>query len=301
MAMTVMAAAAAVSAGVGIMSALNAPSAPTIAPPPPPAGAYEYDEEGNATTIQVWDEEKNAYVTKRYPEPEKESGETEEEFNARHQKWEEDKAERAVDTAARNELREKMLANLDQTPEDRIKAYDEYAANMSTAMHKEVDEQYAKRVTNEDEKMAARGMLGSKAYVDTLAELRDEKGELDTDIALKADLAKEELGKADREFWLNTLGQIDAGQRADYLASLQESGLANQKATQATSGLAAMYNIGTNNQLNQWKTETEANRANTAMFTDTASGLAFLYGYNKGGGLAKTGGRVNTTGNYGFA
>jgi len=149
--------------------------------------------------------------------------------------------------------------------------------------------------------MAARGMLGSKAYVDTLAELRDEKGELDTDIALKADLAKEELGKADREFWLNTLGQIDAGQRADYLASLQESGLANQKATQATSGLAAMYNIGTNNQLNQWKTETEANRANTAMFTDTASGLAFLYGYNKGGGLAKTGGRVNTTGNYGFA
>jgi len=140
MAMTVMAAAAAVSAGVGIMSALNAPSAPTIAPPPPPAGAYEYDEEGNATTIQVWDEEKNAYVTKRYPEPEKESGETEEEFNARHQKWEEDKAERAVDTAARNELREKMLANLDQTPEDRIKAYDEYAANMSTAMHKEVDE-----------------------------------------------------------------------------------------------------------------------------------------------------------------
>jgi hypothetical protein len=65
---TVMAVAAVGSLALGVYSATaNQPSAPP--PPPPPAGSYQYDEYGNLLTVQYWDPEKNAYVTKFDPEP----------------------------------------------------------------------------------------------------------------------------------------------------------------------------------------------------------------------------------------
>jgi hypothetical protein len=313
MAMTVMACAAVIAAGASVYSAMNQPGSPDIPPPPPPASAYEFDEDGNATTIQVWDAEKNAYITKKYPEPEEpinpsNSGMTDENFKEtdeykawaeKHQAWEEGKEERAEEKQARDGLRTKMLDNLNQTPEDRMQAYDDYATNMSTSMHKEVDEAYDKRKAQEEEAMNRRGMFGSKAYADTMSDLREEKGEIDTDIALKADLAKESLADADRKFWLGTLAEIDAGQRADVLTGLQESNLVNQKSAQGTSGLAAMYGINSNNMMNKWQGEIAANNMRTKTFSDTATGLAFLYGYNKGGGLTTTPARANPAANFG--
>jgi len=254
---TVMAVAAVFSAGVAMYSAANQPKTPNIPPPPPPASYYYYDEEGYPAGEQVWDPEKNAYIYKPPPLTE----------------------EQKEEKKKRQEIRKQMLDNISQTPEDRVKAYEEYAKAFSDAMHKDVDQRYQDVVRSTDESMEARGMTGSKAYADTISQLAQDKQAADVDIANKAVLAKEQLAQADKDYWLRTIAELDAGRRTDYLMQLQQQQAAAQAAAQGTAGLLANYNADSMNQFRKWEAQMEKNRYMTNTMLDTASGLAFLYGY----------------------
>ncbi len=259
MAMTAVAAAAVVTAGVSVYSAATAPGPPDIPAPPPPASYYSYDENGNPAGQQVWDAAQNAYVYKPAPLTD---------------------AQKA-DLAQRQEIRNKMLANINQTPEDRVKAYDEYAKTFSDVMHTDVDKRYTERRDQISENMNSRGLFGSKAYVDSMTQLNQDKNLIDTDIAQKAALAKEQLAQQDQDSYLRTLAQLDAGTKTDALIASQKANTAAQGATAGTAAIMGAANLNSNNILKSWDIESQNNRANTKNYNDSASGLAYLYGYTK--------------------
>lgn len=361
-----MTAIAGTSLAYGIYANESAPGAPNIPDAPPPASYYSYDEFGNLATEQVWDAEKNAYITRQDPEPkapelpvasdlvspealgiepkptfpyfsnpkggnaawqrEKErrkaimdpwtakyeqakadyykTHDVDPEKNpeyveayAKYEKdlatWEERKGARLEDKRVRDELRGKMLGNLNQTPEDRIKAYQEYADTFSDVMHRDVDKRYDKVVRSEEERMNARGMTGSRAYVDTLGARREEKLQADVDIANSATLAKETLGQMDRSYWLNTLNSLDSGARADATLSMNKAQVANQGAIQGTAAIMGQYGANSLNAMNKWEAQLSQHQAGVNSITNTATGLAFLYGF--GGGGSTTGGQTNTS------
>lgn len=320
-------------AGIGTMIG----GKPNMPAPPPPASYYSYDEDG-IETIQVWDEKKNAYVTKRDPEPEfevakpekrtdrqwveegdggyyKDAEESDEQYNSRLKEWEgkrdawrtesEDwqvwnkrKTEREQEKATRTGIRTKMLDNLNKAPEDRVQAYEEYAKNFSHSMQKQVDEQFGKAQSGMAESMSARGMTGSRADVDLQAELAKDKTESDIDIAAKAGMAKEQLAQADKDFWLRTIAELDAGGRSDAALALQQAQLAQQGAMQGTSSLMGRYAAEQQNATQKWQNKMQTGQS----LLGTSAGLAYLYGYGKGGSgflnpsVSRSGGLSNVSG-----
>lgn len=195
------------------------------------------------------------------------------------QAWHRRKQRQAREKEARAEIRSRMLANLNKTPEERLKQYEEYARTFSEAMHKDVDEQYRKAKQAELESMEARGLTGSRAYVDTLAELEKSKREADVDIARQATLAKEDLAQRDKNFWLQVLGQLDAGARADTLTSMQRNYMAMSGARMGNAAVAGQY-AGL---LNRYNLEYQARQQRARNWIDTGAGLLYLYGaYGKG-------------------
>jgi len=224
-----------------------------------PADYYSYDSDGNLTGSQVWDASKNAYV---YHE----------------NLTEEQKAEQAKIASLKKEL----LANLSQTPEDRIAAYEEYASTYSDAMHKDTDKQFSKLRTANEESLAAKGMLGSKAYADTMSDLNSEKVSMDEDIARQSTLAKEELANTDRTYWLNALTTLENSENADSAIAMQKSQMAAQVANQGTASLAASDQIKNSSRLATWQGKIDSLNNLSNNLTNTSAGLAYLYGYKQG-------------------
>lgn len=249
--------AAVVGAGVSVYAATRSGSDVQTSMP---ASYYSYDSDGNLTGSQVWDASKNAYV---YTE----------------NLTDEQKAENAKIA----ELKAQILANLNKTPEDRVAAYEEYAQTFSDAMHSEVDEQFEKLKTSSEESLAAKGMLGSKAYVDTMADLDKQKTDMDTEIAQKAILAKEELANTDRTYWLNVLSTLENAENTDAALALQKSQTAAQAATQGTAALTAADQIANSTTLANWESKQNSLNTLSSNLTNTSAGLAFLYGYKSGG------------------
>ena len=264
---TIIAAAAVTSAAVGVGSALigASRSAPSIPSPPAPASYYSYSDDGRVTE-QVWDASRNAYVTRT--------------------KWESEEKKKEYEELQKKykALREEALARIDQPTAERLEEIRKYGDTVAGSMQKYVDEAYEKTRTGTLEHLEKSGLTGSKAYVDALAKLQEEKLRADADVAEKATLAKESLLKSDRDYWLNVLGQIDAGARADTLAALQQYQMAQRATEAANANLLSTYGLLTNAQLQNWAARQQQlqNLSTTGM--NTATGLAFLYGFtnNKG-------------------
>lgn len=266
--------AAVIGAGAAMWSASR--GGPETGSAPPPSNYYEYDADGNLTREQVWSSSQNGYVSKVY-------------------KTSEEKAEAAKVKG----VRDQFLQNLSSAPADRVKAYDEYAANFSKQMHKDVDEQFQKTTDATEERLAGRGMLGSKAYADTISELNSEKLEVDTDIAEKSALAKETLASNDKAFWLQGVTALDSGIRADQALETQRAQNAANIANQGTAATMGGYYAQNNANYQKWL----AQQAGVRDVTNTATGLAFLYGYaGKGGGAssAAKGAASTRVGNFDF-
>lgn len=249
-------------AGTG-MSLYNSfgKSGPDFGAPPAPANYYTYDEDGNLAGSQEWDASRNGYVYRPAP-------------LTPAQKAEKEK---------RQGLKTQMLSNLDAAPADRVQAYTDYAKAISEGLHKDVDYQFGKLTTAKNEEMTARGLYGSRAYVDTQAELAKQKNESDIEIANRAELGKENLANQDRTFWLNTLSSLD--NQANASAMVASNNMRNvQGGSQiATQDLLAGYKNYVEPRFAQWQTEIAQSNANTKNLMDTATGLAFLYGYKTGG------------------
>ena len=254
--------------------------------------AFEYDEYGNqvASNIQQYQIKLENKRTDIYNEMLYKKAEQSPEYQAQLKDWESKHGEwkkgvdaRKEDKRLRTEIRTKMLGNLNQTPEDRVAAYEQYAKTFSESMQKGVTEQYEKAKQSQEERMTATGMYGSRAYADTIGEMEKEKLKADVDIAQKGELAKNELGNVDRNYWLNVLNSLDAGARADSVVGMQKAQAANQAAIGGSATLMGRYAAESQNQWNKWNADTARNMgyANTA--SNAAGGLMYLYGYGGGG------------------
>lgn len=257
----IIAGAAVIGAASSIYSATR--SGPDIPAAPPPAGYINYDEDGNPAGSQVWDAATNSYIYKPAPLTE----------------------EQKVDKAKRAEMRAALLDNLSKTPEDRVKAYENYAQSFSDAMHTDVDKQFTRLKTSQEEALNARGMTGSKAYADTIASLNQDKIGMDTEIAQKAVLAKEELANTDRTFWLNELNSLDNKESTDSVQAMQKQNIATQGSIAGTSALMAKAAVDNSNTLQSWQIKTGQMGDLSKNISGSATGLAFLYGYK---GTGKT-------------
>ena len=260
-----MTAAAVVGALASVASAVSSISAASSAPgaPKPQTNTnYGYDDEGNVVVEGTTKTNKHGSV---YTPREKTAKEKDE-------------------IHARNNFIAQMRKNLNQAPEDRVKAYAAYEKEVSEAMHEDVDKRFAKYEQSQDEALNARGMTGSRADVDTQAELADAKLAADVGIANRAKLASEELANADRAFYLDALNQAEGGQRQDSLLAMDK---ANAQRQQALSGNAQAY---ASSAVEGAAQTLKANSINSGLKTlsDTASGLAFLYGYKGGGTTSPT-------------
>lgn len=248
----------AVSAGLGVYSAVaNSGGGPKLPPAPPPAGATNYDSAGNVTSTQHYDAATNTWITK--------AGEL---TPAQQQ-----------DKAQRDALRQKMLTNLNETPEDRIKAYQDYANAVSTSMHQDVDQRFANTQRSLDESMNARGMTGSKAAVDLQTQLVQQKANEDVNIANQAQMAAQGLKQQDEQNYLNVLNSLDSGARTDTALEMQQQGLTNQEAQGATADLYSQYKASVDPTLQQWQIKQANMNDLTKNIGNTAVGLAYLYGY----------------------
>jgi len=263
--LTAIAAAAVTTSMVAVGSTVAAASkSPPSAPPsPPPANYISYLEDGRVT-MQVWDASKNAYVTKTdWEDPEKKAAfEKEQEY--------------------REKLKEQTLQYLSLPPEDRLKAYEEYAQTYAKEMRKPLEEQYNRMWNKEIEELEARGMTGSRAYADVMNYLTNERLKMETDIADKAVMAKEQLAQEDRNYWLNVLQAIDYKQNADYLAEMQRAKIASDVTSSLNAKSQAQYDALLNANYHNWALRQQQAQNLGKTMTDTAMGLAFLYGMGKG-------------------
>jgi len=271
----VAAAGALISAGTSLYSAFNTPDSPNLQQYAPPANyfSYIYDDEGNLVegASQVWDAGKNAYIYKPAPMTD---------------------AEKA-DLKTRNELKAKYLGYLNQTPEERLAAYETYKTSYAQSLQKPVDESFKKTVATVRENMGARGMTGSRANVDTQSELARQKLATDVDIAARAEVAKEALAAQDKSEWLSTLGYLESAgnsKTAQQLAAAQAAGQQTSSANASNLAATNAYNSGL---LSTYQNELNAYLTQTRAVNNVLGGLAYLYGYNKG---TKTPQIVDTTG-----
>lgn len=323
----VIAAVAVLSAGFSIYSATQG-GGPGLQKPPPPPNSTTYGDDGEVLSRQVFDSARNEWITYgansepqkpkwvkapgAKPDPSKYSNpdrynkklskwETDNDayqqyqkdladFPQRHEQWQKDHAQRLADKETLARIKSDTLKNLDQTPEDRKAAYEKYAQDFAAAAHSTADPQFEKMSRNEEERANTTGMMGSRSYVDTKAELADVKTKQDTDISTQAAMAKEQLASNDRNYWMGLLDQIDSGQRADTLASIQRNKTAADMTNQNYAGTLGYYSTINNNRMAQWEAERQKSAAYSQAGSGMANGLLYLYGgMGSGGGGGKGG------------
>jgi lipase chaperone LimK len=251
-------------AGTSLYSAFNTPDSPTLQSYSAPANYfnYVYDDNGNLVegASQVWDATKNAYIYKPAPMTD---------------------AEKA-DLKTRNELKSKYLGYLNQTPEDRLAAYETYKASYAQSLQKPVDESFKKTVATVRENMGARGMTGSRANVDTQSELTRQKLATDVDIAAKAEVAKEALAAQDKSEWLGTLGYLESAGSSKTAQQLAAAQAAGQQTSSANAANMARINATNAGLLSTYQNDLYKYQTQTSAVNNVLGGLAYLYGYNKG-------------------
>lgn len=205
-------------------------------------------------------------------------------YNEKYSDWQKQVEQNKVDKAKLADIKSGLLENLSQTPADRTAAYDKYAQDYSAAVHADVDPRFQKIARTEDENANATGMMGSRAYVDTKAELDKLKTQQDTDIATQSTMAKEQLASNDNTYWANLLNQIDSGARADTITRSQALQTASNANAQNYAGTLGYYNAKNSTALADWENKQKLSASYTNAGTGLAGGLLYLYGNRSGGG-----------------
>ncbi len=278
--------AAVVASGTGLYMAMKGP--PNIPPPPAPANAYQYNDDGSVT-VQRWDEEKNAYITERDPEPEAGTSD----WDA----WKVREDKKAAETELRGRIEKQNLEFLDAPPAERVAMYETYQKTFSDAMHKEVDQLYADRYQELLTDLEVKGQTGSTIHKDVLRDLNEIKQSADIDIVQQSIFARESLEQADKQSALTVLDYLDRGSSTEQAERVGEFNLAQRNAEAGTAATAGRYAAQISPALLNWQNQQKTGRT----LLDTAGGLAYLYGFkNPGGGgtLSPGGGGGKTAGNY---
>ena len=195
--------------------------------------------------------------------------------------WQEKKDGYDNEQAATKKILKDAYADASVSWDDRLARYDSAVTTFSDQQHAQLDPQLAKAQRTEDQRLADRGMTGSRAAVDTQAALAKTTNEANEEISRNASMYGYTLADSDLQRTQGTINMIKGGQNADTTLALQGQSLAAQAGLQGNQ-LGIARDVANNNAAYQrWLTQYQQRQGmvNTAM--GTASGLAYLYGYNK--------------------
>ncbi|HSW64238.1 MAG TPA: hypothetical protein VLH56_13165 [Dissulfurispiraceae bacterium] len=241
---------------------------PAPVPPPPPSYiSYSYDDDGNPIIDQqqIFDAATNTY--KYIPR----------ELSAQ------EKDERKEISAMRSAALENFKNIASLTPEQQDAKYAEYSSAYKSAALREFNPIYEKTARDIDEQAAARGMMGSRAYVDTLAELNDSRTKREMEVAEDATLLGRNLYREDVDRAGNLYTGLKGLTRADDAYALQKQ----SAAAGIHSGYEAAQQARHNSALSAWATQQEiASRnasAKAGMLGSIGMGLGYLLGGPLGG------------------
>jgi hypothetical protein len=94
-------------------------------------------------------------------------------------------------------------------------------------------------------------------------------------------MAKETLGAQDQQFWLGTLTALDAGMSSRQAQTMQRNFGSFQGAIQGYAGNLGVYDAQNTQAFNFASSERNRLLGASQALSDTSSGLAYLYGFNK--------------------
>ena len=205
-------------------------------------------------------------------------------WEEQHGEWTTQKEMRTEEKAKIQEIKTRIVDDLNLSWDERVSRYNDFADAMSQELHKGVDEAFERDTQALNESMASRGLSGSKASVDLTSDILKEKGEQEISIANQSTMAKYALADQEYNRNLNTLNYIESGGRAD--VALEQQNRQNLANTTLNQNAAALTRSAMNTNIEQTNYGNRLNRSqqlsNQAL--TTASGLMFLYGYNNPGG-----------------
>jgi len=294
MGIEIIAAAAIVSAGVSVYSAMSQPDAPSIPPPPPPSGAQTTDEEGIVTSKQVfnsatnmWESQYSAYGF----EPSDKASPEYQKWTARKSTWEGEKRQQTIGIAKTNAAlnQQNIFTTTDpftgevitgSTGLDESKATSAKVAEAYKGLKSDyaVDE-YGNVTKNQKESTEARGLTGSKYDVDITGQRENDYQKLLANIGKEGVMLESDLNQKAFENTMNLGERWKAGEKSDKLLALEAQSKTAQQAQAGNADLLARYSIGNDNILNKWKIESDQNANRTRFLGETSGALAMAYGY----------------------
>ncbi len=244
-------------------------------------GNYILDKNGQATVDQAtWNNAQAQYQIelKKYNE------ETLPQWEKDNATWVKAKSEYEADKALTDEILKNKKTSLNMSWEERVSHYNEYADDFVKQQHAILDPQFEKEKQTVAESMASRGMTGSRAEVDTNAELEKAKSKSDEEVSTNANMYKYALANQELQGDLSIYNAIKAGQGADTALALQKQTAGVQGAVLGTQASLASTTAANNASYQSWLSNYLVNQSRSKSLTDTASGLAYLYGYGKKAG-----------------
>lgn len=240
-----------------------------VQPPPPSYISYSYDEEGNAVVDQqqIYNAASNTYS-----------------FTPR-QLTEQEKTERKEVSSMRAQALSNFKDIASLTPEQQDAKYADYINTYQDVAMREFEPMYEKTARAVDEQASARGMMGSRAYADTLSELNKSRLEQNKAIAQDATLLGRNLYREDVDRAANLYSGLKGMTRSDDAWALQKQSAQAGMYSAAEAAQQARHNAA----LSAWATQNEIASRNAAqkgsMLGSIGMGLGYLAGGALGGAL----------------
>jgi len=229
--------------GSYVLSQVNKPKIPAQ---PPPAG-YASPE-----GTQVWNAAKNQYEWVPAPKtPEQEAQE-----------------------AGRSTKIAELEGSLNQTAPERQAEIDKYQKAYVDQMMTPLTEAYEKGKLNLNENFASRGLSGSRAMVDTLAELEKDWQTTQTNVQNQAIQMGESLKQQDYQNKLSALDALRQGSSLEEAEGIRQQGMA-QTSSQAAN---AIQNANWQNMMGATLQQWAIGQQTMASGMQTAGTLGLLYG-----------------------
>jgi hypothetical protein len=233
-----------ISAGAGY--AISRANQPKVPKPPPPAN-YSSPE-----GIQRWNPETNTYEWIPTPlTPEQEAAKK-----------------------AREERIAALEAGLNTSEPERVAEWDKFRDAYIGQMMKPLADQYAIAKRNLEENFAARGLTGSRAHVDALAELEKDWQATQVDVQNRAVQAREQLAQQDFQNRMATLEALRSGKSLEEAQAIRNQGIAQQGVQGATAMQNARWEQSMQGAMARWANTTQGIQGGMQM----GSNLALLYG-----------------------
>lgn len=179
---------------------------------------------------------------------------------------------------AAKKAREEKIGGLEaglNTPEpERIAEWDRFQQSYSDQMMKPLTDQYAIAKRNLEENFAARGLTGSRAHVDALAELEKDWQATQVDVQNRAVQARESLAQQDFQNRLATLEALRGGKSLEEAQAIRQQGIAQQGVQGATAMQNARWDQSMQGAMARWANTNQGIQGGL----QAGSNLALLYG-----------------------